>query len=231
MWFFVQLCSSWQDSNWLRASRGPSAIAELLVINLTVAAACNWYVIRSFDCGARHVTAFRPISEAFRSWSCDNHYRRDGFKPRLHDTTCYQTGCQTRLTTGLTTGCIVYIAGCQTDCTTWFNNRLNEQWLFVQKGCQTGCKTRFDNRLNEPVWQPVVSCKRGISELDLASRSMLSPIRLSVCLLCVVCNARAPNSGTWNFRQYFYGIWYLGHLTSTENFTEIVPGEPLRWGS
>ena len=31
MWFFVQLCSSWQDFNWLEASRGPSAIAELLV--------------------------------------------------------------------------------------------------------------------------------------------------------------------------------------------------------
>jgi len=31
MWFFVQLCSSWQDFNWLKASRGTSAIAELLV--------------------------------------------------------------------------------------------------------------------------------------------------------------------------------------------------------
>jgi len=31
MWFFVQLCSSWQDFNWLKASCGPSAIAELLV--------------------------------------------------------------------------------------------------------------------------------------------------------------------------------------------------------
>jgi len=31
MWFFVQLCSSWQDFNWLEASRSPSAIAELLV--------------------------------------------------------------------------------------------------------------------------------------------------------------------------------------------------------
>ena len=52
---------------------------------------------------------------------------------------------------------------------------------------------------------------------------MLSPVRLSV-----VCNVRAPYSGSWNFRQYFYGIRYLGHpLTSTENFTEIVPGEPL----
>ena len=31
MWFFVQLCGSWQDFSWLKASRGPSAIAELLV--------------------------------------------------------------------------------------------------------------------------------------------------------------------------------------------------------
>jgi len=29
----------------------------------------------------------------------------------------------------------------------------------------------------------------------------------------------------------FYGVWYLGHpLAFTENFTEIVPAEPLRWG-
>jgi len=32
MWFFVQLCSSWQDFNWLKVSRGASAIAELLVV-------------------------------------------------------------------------------------------------------------------------------------------------------------------------------------------------------
>jgi len=55
--------------------------------------------------------------------------------------------------------------------------------------------------------------------------------RPSVCLSSVVCNVRAPYSGCWNFRQYFYSIWYLGHsLTSTENFTEIVPGESLRRG-
>jgi len=55
---------------------------------------------------------------------------------------------------------------------------------------------------------------------------MLSPVRLSV-----VCNVRAPYSGDSNFRQYFYGIRYLGYpLTSTENFTQIVPGEPLRQG-
>ena len=56
--------------------------------------------------------------------------------------------------------------------------------------------------------------------------------RPSVCRLSVVCNVRAPYSGGSDFRQYFYGIRYLGYpWTSTENFTEIVPGEPLRRGS
>jgi len=50
-----------------------------------------------------------------------------------------------------------------------------------------------------------------------------------VCL--TVCNVRAPYSAGWNFRQCFVAIWYLGHpLTSTKNFTKIVPGEPLRLG-
>jgi len=56
--------------------------------------------------------------------------------------------------------------------------------------------------------------------------------RPSVCRLSSVFNARAPYPGGSNFWQYFYGIRYLGHpLTVTENFTEIVPGEPLRRGS
>ena len=98
-------------------------------------------------------------------------------KPRLHDTTCCQTG--------LTTGYIVYTAGCQTSCTTRFDNRLNEQSVrstrLSNRVCQIGCTTLFDNRLNEqccsfntvvkpvvkpvwqPIWQPVVSCKRGLN--------------------------------------------------------------------
>ena len=61
-----------------------------------------------------------------------------------------------------------------------------------------------------------------------------SVCRLSDCLSSVVCNARAPYSGGCNFRQFLYGIWYLGHqLTDSETFTEIVPGpgEPFRRGS
>ena len=46
-----------------------------------------------------------------------------------------------------------------------------------------------------------------------------------------VWNVRAPYSAGWNFWQYSFAIWYLGHpLTSTEKLTEIVPREPLRWG-
>ena len=59
--------------------------------------------------------------------------------------------------------------------------------------------------------------------------------RPSVCLSSVcrlsVCNVRAPYSGDWHFWQYFYAIRYIGHLWPLyRNFTEIVPGEPLRRG-
>jgi len=41
------------------------------------------------------------------------------------------------------------------------------------------------------------------------SRSQYAIARPSVvCRLSVVCNARAPNLGGSDFRQYFYGIWY-----------------------
>jgi len=53
------------------------------------------------------------------------------------------------------------------------------------------------------------------------SRSLYAIARPSVCLSSVVCN-----SGGSNFRHYFYSTRYPGHtLTSTENFTEIIPGE------
>jgi len=65
-----------------------------------------------------------------------------------------------------------------------------------------------------------------------SERSLYDVARPSVVCLSVVCNVRVPYSPSRNFSQFFYGICYLGHpLTSTENFTEIVPGEPLRRGS
>jgi len=76
---------------------------------------------------------------------------------------------------------------------------------------------------------------RFLANVNSRSRSLYAVARpsvvqlSSVCMSSVVCNGRAPYSAGWNFRQYFYGVRYLGHhLTSTDNYTEIVLGEPLR---
>ena len=69
---------------------------------------------------------------------------------------------------------------------------------------------------------------------SLLSQFRLSSVCLSVCLSSVcrlssVCNVGAPYSGGWTFRQNFFTAVYAGHsLTSMQNFTEIVLGEPLR---
>jgi len=58
MWFFVQLCSSWQDVNWLKASRGPSAIAELLEkLSMWFDARNGYFVvnIKSWSCVHMHI--------------------------------------------------------------------------------------------------------------------------------------------------------------------------------
>ena len=84
---------------------------------------------------------------------------------------------------------------------------------------------------------PLARVHHFLANVNSRSRSLYAIARPSVvCRLSVVClsvcNVRAPYSGGSNFRQYFYGIRYPGHpWTSTENFTEIVPGEPLRRGS
>jgi len=91
---------------------------------------------------------------------------------------------------------------------------------------------KLSEKLVDSNVHPVTFClanKERFSERELTLYAIARP---SVVCLSVVCNVRAPYSDGLNFRQYFYGIRYLGHpLTSTENFTEIVPGEPLRRGS
>ena len=70
-----------------------------------------------------------------------------------------------------------------------------------------------------------------LASVNSRSRPVRYVARPSVVCLSV-CNARAPYPGGCNFRQFLYGIWYLGYpLTRTKKFMEIVPGEPLRWGS
>jgi len=70
-----------------------------------------------------------------------------------------------------------------------------------------------------------------LANVNSRSRSLYAVACPSVFCLSVVCNVRAPYSGGSNFRQYFYGVTYLGHpLTSTENFMAIVQGEPPAGG-
>jgi len=72
-----------------------------------------------------------------------------------------------------------------------------------------------------------------ILSLFISERELYAVARPSVVCCLSVGNALAPYSGHCNFhfRQYFYGIWYVGHpLISTKNFMEIVPGEALRRG-
>ena len=96
----------------------------------------------------------------------------------------YSTGCQIRLTTSLTTGCIVYTAGCQTRCTTRFDNQLNKQWLFVQHGwTNSGCSFNpVVKPVWQPVWQPAVSCQQTSNRLSNSILDNQFNNRLDVCL-------------------------------------------------
>jgi len=90
---------------------------------------------------------------------------------RLYRVYKHSTGCQTRLTTGLTTGCISCIhpvvkpvvhpgltTGWTNSCS--FNTVWQPFWQPV--GCLFTRYSRLSNRLST-VWQPAVSCKRGIT--------------------------------------------------------------------
>jgi len=87
-------------------------------------------------------------------WLSNRKGTQSKVKPRLHDTTCCQTGCQT----GLTTGCIVYTAGCQTGCTTRFDNRFGLTTGWTNSGCsfntvvKPGCTTGLTTVLYEQLF-------------------------------------------------------------------------------
>jgi len=70
---------------------------------------------------------------------------------------------------------------------------------------------------------------RAAITLGIGPHSSYRTFTMPPARLSSVCSVRAPYSGGWNFLQFFYAIWYRGYpLMSAENFTEIVPGEPLR---
>jgi len=69
------------------------------------------------------------------------------------------------------------------------------------------------------IWHALTRDHTVLANMTFTFAICCRPSVWSVCL-SVICNVRAPYSGGLNFRQYFFGIMYLGH------FTEIVPGEP-----
>jgi len=70
----------------------------------------------------------------------------------------------------------------------------------------------------------------NVTSLRVFTVAIPSVVCLSVCRLSV-CNVGAPYLGGWIFRQNFFTAVYAGHpLTSVQNLTEIVEGEPLRRG-
>ena len=134
---------------------------------------------------------------------------------------------------------VLWVAVCYiwsaVDSVLWVAESLCVTWLCVTRvELWQGCSYIWGNRGGRlGCFQDCCLSESNITSTIFSERAwvhvhyMLSPVRLSV-----VCNVRAPYSGGSNFPQYFYGIRYLGHpLTSTENFTEIVPVEPLRRGS
>ena len=75
-----------------------------------------------------------------------------GIDNRLYRVCKHSTGCQTRLTTDFTNGCIVYTAGCQTGLYNRFDNRVERtatvrSTRLSNRVCQTGLYNRFDNRV------------------------------------------------------------------------------------
>jgi len=81
------------------------------------------------------------------------------------------------------------------------------------------------------IWLDSVHALPSMQRQFLANVNLRSRSLYAIAVPSVVCNVRAPYSNGRNFRQLFFAVWYLGHpLTFTENFTEIVPREPLRRG-
>jgi len=119
--------------------------------------------------------------------------------------------------------------GCMDQDATWYGGRprprrhCTQRFITILPNFQTLSCNRHFALLSSPDFHAVIVIFTGVMLY------VISELFAICCRRPSVCNARAHYSSGCKF---FYGIWYLGHpLTYTENFTEIVPGEPLRRGS
>jgi len=93
-------------------------------------------------------------------------------KPSLRNTTCCQTGCTTR-----------------------FDNRLNEQWLFVQHGCQSGCQIGLYNRFDNPIERTVCSFNTVVNRLYNRFDNRLYRVNRVLVRICFMINFSDTQEG------------------------------------
>jgi len=59
----------------------------------------------------------------------------------------------------------------------------------------------------------MIGCGNGIFVSVILSIFSERELYMSLSVrLSSVCNVRAPYTGDWNFRKYFYAFWYAGYL-------------------
>ena len=111
---------------------------------------------------------------------------------------------------------------------------LNHQCLFNRRTCWTKSNMLHEGSVPPYIILFHVFVKTCHFAVLIFTRTWLRYVRVFaiaipsvVCLS--VCNVGAPYSGGLPFRQIFFTAVYAGHpLTSVQNFTELVLGEPLR---
>ena len=112
----------------------------------------------------------------------------------------------------------------------WYEVMLNAHRLSDEHTASSTVYACWQCSMNQTFYISTPTYFWFLANVNSSSGSLYVVVRPSVvCRLSVVCNVRAPYSGDWNLRKCFYAIWYLGHpWPFCKNFTEIVPGEPLR---
>jgi len=79
LWICCTTCSySWQDFDWRNASRGPSAVAELLVFHFSISCCLLIYVYRSRLCRCRR----RRLSLVHITWTELTKWERSHYSSR-----------------------------------------------------------------------------------------------------------------------------------------------------
>ena len=94
---------------------------------------------------------------------------------------------------------------------------VRSQWWTTYISQSDNVNSTYDSDIMHSSHSSLINPNMTTLRLGLHNRKYVC--RLYVC---------APYSGGWIFQQYFFTTMYIGHpLTSVQNFTKIIPGEPI----